>query len=113
MIQEKEGTQVKLVKVTLKEGSKHLWFEWCEELKKRREEVIETLKNEWVLSESCFLSEDEKCIYYFMEATSFEKAKEAVMKSIFPIDADHQKIKKLCFEEKISLKELFHFENRN
>jgi len=73
-------TQVKLVKLKLKKGNEKAWFDWCKELKKRKNEVIETLKNEGVLSESCFLSEDEKCIYYFMEAKHFDKAKSAIKK---------------------------------
>lgn len=42
-------TQVKLVKMKLKEGNDQIWLDWCEELKQRKNEVIETLKNEGVL----------------------------------------------------------------
>jgi L-rhamnose mutarotase len=105
-------TQVKLVKIRLKEGHEHIWLDWCEELKRRKSEVIETLKSEGVLSESCFLSEDEKCIYYFMEAESFEKAKAAVEKSTFKIDAEHRKKRALSLEESQHLTQLFHFETR-
>ena len=106
-------TQVKLVKLKLKEGNEQIWLDWCEELKQRKNEVIETLKNEGVLSESCFLSEDEKCIYYFMEAENFEKAKSSVEKSNFKIDAEHKKKRALSLEKVAQLKELFHFENRS
>lgn len=106
-------TQVKLVKLKLKEGSKQLWLDWCEELKNRKDEVIETLKHEGVLSESCFLSEDERCVYYFMEAESFAKANAAVKKSNFTIDAEHQEKRMLSFEKVSQLQELYHFENRH
>ena len=106
-------TQVKLVKLELKEGNKQVWLDWCEELKQRKDEVIETLKNEGVLSESCFLSEDERCVYFFMEAESFEKAKIAVEQSNFQIDSEHQKKRALCLTKVAQLKELFHFENRS
>lgn len=106
-------TQVKLFKLKLKKGNEHLWLDWCEELKSREPEVIETLKNEGVVSESCFLSEDEKCVYYFMEAQDFEYAKQAVQNSHFKIDAEHRKRRELSLEIVAELKELFHFENRN
>ena len=83
-------TNVKLIKLKFKEGNKETWLNWCEQLKHRKPEVIETLKNEGILSESCFLSEDEQCIYYFMEAEDFEKAKAAVNKGNFKIDSEHQ-----------------------
>lgn len=105
-------TEVKLVKLRLKEGNEHIWFEWCEELKQRRGEVMETLRNEGVLSESCFLSEDEKCVYYFMEAESFEKAKATVEKSTFRIDTEHGEKRALSLEKSEQLSELFHFEVR-
>ena len=106
-------TQVKLVKLKLKEGNEQIWLDSCEKLKQRKNEVIETLKNEGVLSESCFLSEDEKCVYYFMEAENFEKAKSAVEKSNFKIDAEHKEKRTLSLEKVAQLKELFHFENRS
>lgn len=91
-------TQVQLIKIQLKEGKEHLWLDWCEELKQREAEVIETLENEGVLSESCFVSENEKCIYYFMEAESFDQVADAALKSIFKIDADHKAVKIQCLE---------------
>ena len=106
-------TKVKLVKLKLKEGNEQSWLDWCKELKQRKNEVIETLKNEGVLSESCFLSEDEKCVYYFMEAKDFDKTKDAVKKSNLKIDAQHKEKRNLSLEKVAQLKELFHFENRS
>ena len=106
-------TQVKLVKLKLKEGSEQIWLDWCKELKKREVEVLETLQGEGVLSESCFLSEDEKCVYYFMEAENFEKAKDAVEKSNYKIDEEHKNKRKLSLEKVAQLRELFHFDNRS
>ena len=57
-------TQVKLVKLKLKEGNEKVWLDWCDELKQRKDEVMQTLRHEGVVSESCFLSQDDKCIYY-------------------------------------------------
>lgn len=104
--------QVRLVKLRLVEGKEKVWLDWCNELQQRKDEVIETLKNEKVLSEACFLADDEKCVYYFMEAEDFEKAREAVAKSTHAIDREHKEKRKLSLEKVADLKELFHFENR-
>lgn len=105
-------SQVQLIKIKLKENGKQIWLDWSAELMRRKEEVLATLKKEKVLSESCFLSEDEEYIYYFMEAEDFDKVKEAVTNNPHPIDIDHQKAKQGSFGDRSSLKCLFHFENR-
>jgi hypothetical protein len=105
-------TQVKLVKFKIKEGKKELWFDWCEELKRRKDEVLETLKNETVVSEACFLSENGTHVYYFIETKDIEKSQSAVKNSTFKIDAEHKE-KRIASLDKIGqLEELFHFENR-
>ena len=102
-------TQVKLVKLKLVEGKKKVWLDWCEELKARKKEVIETLKAEKVLSESCFISDDGEYIYYFMEAENFDHKND----KHFPIDDDHKEKRTVSLEKVAQLKELFHFENRS
>lgn len=106
-------TQVKLVKFKLKKGSEKIWLDWCKALKSRKSEVMETLKNEGVVSESCFLSESEQCVYYFVETENFEKARQAFDKSGFAIDAEHKDKRRLGLEKVAELKQLFHFENRD
>ncbi len=106
-------TQVKLVKLKFKENGKKIWLDWSEELKRRKDEVIETLKNEGVVSEACFMSEDGESVYYFMEAEDFEKAKNASGSSVCPIDADHKKAREMSLEKLGNLECLFHFENRD
>ncbi len=69
-------TKVKLTKFKLKSEGKKIWLDWSSELIRRKDEVIATLKNEGVVSESCFISEDGECVYYFMEAEDFEKVKD-------------------------------------
>ncbi|MCH7909253.1 MAG: hypothetical protein IIB38_06505, partial [Candidatus Hydrogenedentes bacterium] len=58
-------------------------------------------------------SEDEKCVYYFMEAGDFEKTKSAVEKSGLNIDAEHKERRTLSLEKVSELEVLFHFENRS
>ena len=84
-------TKVKLVKFKFKPEAKKVWLEWSLELQRRKEEVIATLKNEGVVSESCFISEDGEHIYYIMESDDFDKARNAVTNNPHPIDADHKK----------------------
>lgn len=106
-------TEVKLVRFKFKAGKKQVWLDWSEELKKRKEEVIATLKNEGVVSESCFITEDEESVYYFMEADDMEKAKEAVKNNPHPIDFDHKEARESSLEKVEVLECLFHFENRD
>ena len=106
-------TNVKLVKFKFKPEAKQIWLDWSEELKRRKEEVIATLKNEGVVSESCFISDNGEEVYYFMEAEDFEKAKNAVLENPHPIDADHKKARESSLEFVAKLDCLFHFENSN
>lgn len=105
-------TKAKLIKFKFKTGAKQVWIDWSEELRRRKEEVVATLKNEGVVSESCFMSEDGEYVYYFMEAEDFEKAKNAVTENPHPIDNDHKLARESSLEFVAKLDCLFHFDNR-
>lgn len=105
-------TEVALGKFRIKPDRKQEWIKWCEELNRRRDEVLETLRNEGVLVEACFLSPDEDCIYYFMEAENFEKARKAYRASPYPIDEEHRRHRRASMEEVEELRCLFYFKNR-
>ena len=106
-------TEVVLAKFSIKSGKKQVWLDWCEELKRRKEEVIATLKNEGVVSESCFITDDGHSVYYFMEAKDIARAKEAALKNPHPIDKEHKERKKISLDKPEVLTNLFHFENRH
>ncbi len=106
-------TNAKLFKFKFKSSQKQVWLDWSEELKRRKDEVISTLKNEGVVSESCFISEDGEYVYYFMEAEDFEKAKSAVIINPHPIDIDHKKARESSLEFIEKLECLFHFDNHD
>ena len=89
------------------------WLKWRQELKGRKKEIVATLVNEKMVSESCFLSEDNQFVFYFMEAEDFAHARKAADLSPFPIDSEHRKIRDACLEPVGKLEELFHFENRD
>ena len=105
-------TEVRLVKFKIKPSKKEEWLAWCKELEKRKNESVATLKNEGVVSESCFFSSDDY-IYYFVEAYDLKKAKEAVTNNPHPIDKEHQAKKAACLEKVDALKNILHSENRS
>lgn len=104
-------SQVQLVKFRFKPGKKQVWLDWSKELMRRKAEVMATLRDEGVLSESCYISENGEEIYYFMEVEDFDKVLEVVRKSPHPIDHDHRLAKKESIERVGVLECLFQFEN--
>ena len=105
-------SQVRLVKLKFKPGKKQIWLDWCEQLKKRADEVIETLKNEGTLSEACFISQDGESIYYFIEMEDLEKAGQAFKNSSYKIDKDHREAREASLEKVEELNPLFYFNNK-
>lgn len=103
--------QVRLVRMRFKPDGKRRWLDWATELKRRRAEVIETLRNEGVRSEACFLTKDGESVYYFMEAADFDKVMAAFAASKLPIDAEHQQALRASLEVVEELDLLFSFQN--
>jgi uncharacterized protein YlbG (UPF0298 family) len=91
---------------------KERWLGWCKELDARKKEVLETLKNEKTLSESCFISKDERYIFYFIEAENLSKALEIASASKFVVDKEHMAAFNASLERVEVFRNLFHFENR-
>ena len=81
-----------MARFDIKKGQRDIWLKWCKEAKRRQSEVLETMRNEGVVSEACFLSADEEHVYYFMEAENLEKANTTFQQSSFPIDREHKRI---------------------
>ena len=88
------------------------WLAWCRELVKRKKEVMNTLRDEKTLSESCFISKDKKYVYYFMEVESFKHSNKAAKDSKHNIDKEHREKLSSCLEKEEEFRNLFHFENR-
>jgi hypothetical protein len=103
--------QVLLTKYRFKPGGKEAWFDWCRELTRRRDEVLETLRNEGISVEACFLSPDEDGVYYVIEVEDFAKALAAYSASPYPIDAEHAQRKGSALEEVGDLRCLFYFKS--
>ncbi len=67
---------------------------WCEELNKRKKEVIETLKREKIYTESAFLhrTKEGSFLIYYIEAENFNRAMELFCKSEKKIDREHKQV---------------------
>jgi uncharacterized protein DUF6176 len=67
---------------------------WLHELQERKEEVLETFRQETVRHEVAYLmeSKDGPVLIYAMEAEDFHRASEAFKSSSLPIDAEHKKV---------------------
>jgi Family of unknown function (DUF6176) len=101
------------VKVRLRQGSLDRVRKWAVELRSRPDEVLATLRDEGVVVESVFLdsNEDGDFLVYYMKARSMEVAREAVERSVHPIDAYHQQFKDDTWETRTALELLIDFEN--
>lgn len=106
-------SQVKLLKFKIKPGQKNAWLKWANELKRRRREVLGTLKKEGAIFEACFISECGKYVYYFLEANDFDRVNNTFMKSKKMIDIKHKEITQKCLKPVAKLEELFHFKAKN
>jgi hypothetical protein len=104
-------TNVKLIKLKIKEGKQELWRNWSQELMRRRDEVLKTLEQEGVVSESCFISEDGAYVYYYMEAKDLGAASQIAQENAMPIDIEHRKTRDESLEPLAKLECLFHFSN--
>ena len=97
------------VRVRLKEGSLERVREWARELNSRRDEVLETLRDEGVRIESVFLDGD--TLIYYLRAESIDEAREVAAHSTHAIDAYHQRFKDETFDGQTTLELLIDFEN--
>jgi hypothetical protein len=88
--------QTRCMKIKLKENSLDRVREWAETLNRRKDEVIETLRDESVIIESVFLERTPQgdFLIYYMKAESLEQARAAVTKTTHAIDEYHRQFKR-------------------
>lgn len=105
--------ETRCVKILLKPNSIERVHAWANEINSRKDEALATFKDEGVIIESVFLDQNSEgdFLIYFMKAESFEKAKNAVQKSIYDIDEYHQQFKKDCWLDGKKLENLIDLEN--
>jgi hypothetical protein len=92
-------------KIKLKPNSLDRVREWARTINARRDEALETLRDETVVIEAVFLDQTEQGDYLIalMKAESFEKAGEAVEKSAHPIDEYHRRVMREVRDERTEL----------
>jgi predicted P-loop ATPase/GTPase len=95
-------------KIKLKPDSLDRIREWAQTINRRKDEALETLRDETVIIESVFLDQTDGGDYLIaiMKAESFEKSREAVKKSAHAIDEYHRQVMQEVREERIELERL-------
>lgn len=108
-------TDVVLSIQRIKPGKTERLREWAKELEKREDEVVETLQNQKVRTESAFLrrTDDGTVLVYYMEAEDMEAASNAASDSAYEIDREHQAVLSdvVAGTSEIDTEPLFHFTN--
>ncbi len=99
-------------RVRLKPDSIPRVREWASELNSRKNEALETLKDEGVYIESAFLEQTAEgdFLIYYLRMESMKQAKAAVARSPHPIDAYHKQFKIDCWESREELELLIDFD---
>lgn len=105
--------ETRCVKIKLKSDSLEKVREWAKAINERKDEALQTLRDESVIFEAVFLDQTDEgdFLIYLMKAESFEKAKEAVRKSTHEIDKFHQDFKRETWAERKQLELLIDLEN--
>lgn len=101
--------EVRLAKYTFTPTGEKTWRAWAQELKQRSEEVLETLRNEGIRCEACFIDDATHTLFYFIEVKDLKKARVAYHNSKLPIDQDHKHKRTESLEKSGDLKTLFYF----
>ena len=93
--------ETRCVKIKLKPNSIEKVREWAHIINFRQDEALATLRDEGIVLETVFLDQtgEGDFLIYLMKAESFEKAKEAVRKSIHSIDELHQNFERETWED--------------
>ena len=106
-------TETRCFKVRLKPGTRDRVLEWAKELQRRKEEALETLRDEGVLVESVFLerSPDGDSLVYYMKAEDMERSSRVAHVSSRPIDLYHRKFKEETWASSSNLELLLDLEN--
>ncbi|MFC6824310.1 DUF6176 family protein [Halopelagius fulvigenes] len=87
-------SDVVLTKNRIEPGKTDRLREWMAEITTRREEAIETLRYEGMISEAAFLerTDSDDYLVYYMEAEDIDGVYEAFRSSPYEIDREHGEI---------------------
>jgi hypothetical protein len=85
---------VVLSKQEIADGKTERLREWAEEVQRRSDEAVETLRDEGMHSETAFVehTDDGDYLVYYMKADDIEAVYEAFEDSTHDIDEDHKRV---------------------
>ncbi len=97
--------ETRCFRIKLKPNSINRVREWARTINERKNEALETLRDETVIIESMFLerTEHDDFLIGYMKAESFQKAWETIQKSVHAIDEYHRKFKEDTWGERVEL----------
>lgn len=106
-------TDTRCIKIRLKPGSLDRARDWASELNRRREEALETLRDEGVLVESVFLERSPvgDFLVYYMKAVDIDRSFRVSRTSRRPIDLFHRQFKQDTWASTVDLELLLDLEN--
>lgn len=104
-------SEARLLKYQFEPNGKEKWLGWSAEMKRRSDEIFETLRNEGVIVEACFLAPEEDAIYYFVAAEDLVRGDAAFARSPYAIDREHAQVKSEALVRVAKLECLFYFDN--
>jgi Family of unknown function (DUF6176) len=98
-------------KIKIRKNCEKLVYQWAKELNSRKDEVLETLKNESVFWESAFIDKQGEDFYliYIMKFESRKKLMIANSTTKHSIDKYHKRFKDSAWEHKEKLELLIDF----
>lgn len=105
--------ETRAVRIKLKPNSGDRVREWAEEIMRRKEEALETLRDEGVVLECFFLDrrDDGDFLICIMTAADFERTQAAARNSTHSIDAFHQAFKRETWDSVDALEQLVELTN--
>ncbi len=91
--------QTSCVRIRLKPGSLARARAWAKEMRQRKEEALETLRDESVVVESVFLEHagDGDFLIYFLKREDLSRGRAVARASPHPIDAVHREFKEAAW----------------
>lgn len=87
-------TEAQLIRYRLEPGGEERLREWAEDVKSRRDEAVQTLRDEGTLTETAFLESrpDGDYVSFYMEAEDLVAAHEAFEESDHDIDEEFARV---------------------
>lgn len=102
--------EVKLLKYSIIDNNVVQWIDRTKKLKEHEKDVVTTLELEWVYVESCFISDDQKYIYFYIAVEDYQHMVDVFNNSTLEIDINHKTIFKTCLKFHSEYKNLFSFD---